>query len=194
MDEIITPLDFREFVYKLIKRHSLTNRTIGEYLRALWADVLDHKDDAVTYALLAHLIEAAYLVEPLPFNNDWLKVKRLGWHWDEESKSYIIKEYNVETKQWFISEHNVDPFRILKHTLLEQISERYLLENTSHLLTDKQRRQLANDWSNPEPGSFLGSALHVLYSDAEQELKEYGSEILDWAELTAILSIGQVYD
>lgn len=75
IDEIITASDFKEFVYALIDRHGLTGRMMGEYLRAMWAALLAHKNDVVTYALLAQIIEAGYVVEPLPFDHNWLKVE-----------------------------------------------------------------------------------------------------------------------
>jgi len=192
--DITTALDFREFVRDLIRRYSLTDRTMGEYLRALWAAVLEHKDDLVTYGLLAQLLEAAYVVEPLPFDMEWLKERQPAWTWDSATGTYIIKGYDEETKSWVIKERNVDPFCILKHTILAQISERYLLETTPGDLSEKQYRQLENDWSNPHPYPYLESAMLAMYSEAEEQVAHQQTEMLTWAELAAILSIGKIYD
>lgn len=194
IDNISTPRDFRDFVLDLIDHHSMTDRTIGTYLRALWAAMLQHKDNVVTYALLAQLIKSAYEIEPLLFDPAWLNVQQLGWTWDKNTESYIVKSFNKEARTWGISERNVDPFRILETTILAQISERHLLEDAPDSLTEKQSSYLKNNWSNPDPYPYLQTAIYVLYDETEEQTETSKMEVLDWAELAAILSIGQVYD
>ncbi len=191
-EEITTASDLKEFVDKLITKHSLTERTMGEYLRAMWAAILKHKDDVVTYALLAQIIEAGYVIEPLPFDRNWLKVEQSSWTWDDGSESYAIRSFDRTNKRWVILERHIDPFRILKWTILTQISERYLLENEPNTLSEQEKRNLRNSWSNPDPYPYFQTAMYVLYEDHTGEEKT--PQELDWTELAVILSIGQVYD
>ncbi len=192
----MTVSGFRKFMEALITQYSLTPRTIGEYLRALWAAIGKHTQDTVTYSLLARLLESAYVIEPLPFDPKWLNIQPLGWSWDGSSGSYIIKEFDEKDRQWRIQEQHVDPFRILQHTLLSQISERYLIENTPETVTEQQRTRLKNDWSNPDPYPYpyLQAALFGLYSDASDAEEQTQDHDLDWGELAAILSVGKVCD
>ncbi len=188
--EVMTPSDFREYVRDLVKRHSLIERSMGEYLRALWAQVLEHRDEPVTFALLARLLEAAYTATPPPFDPAWLEVEELGWTWDERAGSYVIRSFVPATRTWRILERDISPFRILRHTLLKQISERYLLEEAPHLLTPQERSNLKNLWSNPDPYPYLEAAALALYSEDESE----PTGALTWAELAFILATGRVYD
>lgn len=195
MGEITTSSDLKEYVDALIDKHSLTDRTMGEYLRAMWAALLVHRDDVVTYALLAQIIEAGYVVEPVPFHSDWLTVERLNLTWDDDSASYAIRKFDEASKSWVILERHIEPFRILENTILEQISERYLLENKASTLSEQEHRNLSNNWSNPDPYPYLQTAIYVMYDEeANIQRKERAQAGLDWTELVAILSIGQVYD
>jgi len=195
VDEITNSFEFKNFVDDLIQQYSMTERTMGEYLRAMLVEVRKHEKDIVTYRLLAHIIKTAYAIEPVPFEKEWLRVKRPNWTWNEDTQSYAIKKYDETNKVWVIQEQDVDPFYILECTLLEQIAERYLLEDAPDSLTETQRRHLRNDWSNPDPYPYLQTAMYVLYGDASDGVvQKNGSGNLDWTELAAILSIGQVYD
>lgn len=92
-----------------------------------------------------------------------------------------------------ILERNIDPFHILENTILEQISERYLLENEPSKLSEKARKNFDNDWSNPDPYPYFQTAMYVMYDEkADVQRKERGQADLDWTKLAAILSIGQV--
>lgn len=61
-------------------------------------------------------------------------------------------------------------------------------------LTEDERKRLENLWSNPDPYPYLEKAMYVLYGEVEEQGEEHTSQVLDWTELAAILSIGRVYD
>lgn len=51
--QVKTQQDFYNFVQKLAKEASSSERTLEEYLRALWLLVQANKDTQVSFALLA---------------------------------------------------------------------------------------------------------------------------------------------
>lgn len=185
---------FYEYVLDMVQRNSLTDRSMGEYLRALWGEIQRYREAPVTYALLAQLLENAYTSDPVPYNDDWKEVRRKGWTWDRKLKEYVTKVFDRKTGQWIIKERGIDPFEILKMTILQQITERFLLENEENELTEEEREKLINDWSNPEPFSFISTGLIAICPDKETREDPQSDEYLSWGDIAAFLSIGQVYD
>lgn len=188
---IHTAADFRNAVLELVQRYSLSERSIGAYLRALWAELQFRSAEPVTFELLFDLLDAAYTAEPCQFDPTWLGMKPLGWTWNSASNTYIIKGFDAAARTWVITEGDVEPFRILKCTLLAQIAERHQLEDAPQSLTAKQRDFLENNWSNPVPFAFLQTAVLTLYGDAQPTDPP---DPIDWTALALILSIGQTYD
>ena len=118
----------------------------------------------------------------------------MGWTWDRKLKAYSIKVFDRETGQWIIKDRGIDPFEILKTTILQQITERYLLEHAENELSTKEREKLINNWSNPEPFTFNSAGVIALCSDMDTQDDPQPDKSLSWADLAAYLSIGQVYD
>ena len=67
-----TQKDFCGFVRLLAREASTSDRSLEEYLRALWLLVQEHQDVSVSFSLLAQLLAAALTAPEAPFNEDWL--------------------------------------------------------------------------------------------------------------------------
>lgn len=194
IEQISNAWYFKVYIFDMIQRYSLTDRSMEEYLRALWGEIQRHRKDPVTYTLLARMLENAYTSDPVPYDPGWKEVRRMGWTWDRKLKAYIIKVFDRETGQWIIKDRGIDPFEILKTTILQQITERYLLEHAENELSTKEREKLINNWSNPEPFTFNSAGVIALCSDMDTQDDPQPDKSLSWADLAAYLSIGQVYD
>ncbi|HPN52171.1 MAG TPA: hypothetical protein PKW33_11325 [Anaerolineaceae bacterium] len=137
------------------------------------------------------LLDAAYTAEPCQFDPAWLSMKPLGWMWNSDSNTYIVKSFDASARTWVITEGDVAPFRILKCTLLAQVAERHQLEEAPQSLTAKQRDFIENKWSNPIPFAFLQTAVLTFYGDTQPTDPP---DPIDWTTLALILSIRQTYD
>ena len=72
--QIKTIGDFRRFVLFLAHtRAHTTSKSLEEYLRTLWNLIQQAEAEPVSFDLLGQLLQDAFLAEPLPFQEVWLR-------------------------------------------------------------------------------------------------------------------------
>lgn len=65
--------DFREYIESLAKTEADNFQgALEEYMRSLWGLIQDRRNEEVSYALLAQILDEAFSTEPVPFEEKWL--------------------------------------------------------------------------------------------------------------------------
>src|SRR5260221_6556553 len=158
--ELNTSQKFRDSVLDLLKRHNSYEGTLEEYLRALWAQINHSRQVMPSWDILFSLLEKAFSTPPAEFDPKWLAYEQ-PLNWSYRDGSYVLEKSDYpDFRKIIIVESNVSEFRILKHTLLFEISDLYrMLEN--HLKRPGMELYLGissptkNDWYNFDVRSFL---------------------------------------
>ena len=169
--EVKTISDFRRYVLSLADgRATASNRSLEEYLRALWRCIQQIQAEAVTFSLLAQLLQDAFIVDPLPFDESWLQYGTLP---DIHSKA------------------NQEAFAVLQQMICYQIADLHRMDQAN--LLDNQFRYYGIDsptgyrWFNFDPASYLGCAVQSIQ-------KESAFTDASWTDLAIVLWLGQIYE
>jgi hypothetical protein len=173
-DQVKTQKDFCEFIRVLAKNASSSDRSLEEYLRALWLLVQEYKNDKLSFALLAQILADALTAPVAPFDDNWLNY--------EEPPAELHQGHPVE-----------NDFEFLQKMLLYQIADLHrmreegVLDAPPHILWMGASRKGGSVWYNFEPATFLGIALGGIKADSDNT--EY-----DWSNLAIQLWLGQIYE
>jgi hypothetical protein len=168
---IKTTGDFRNSVLLLANGRAITTpKSLEEYLRALWNLLQQAQTHQVTYALLAQLLDEAFLAKSLPFDETWLQY----------SAPPTLDE-----------DDNARAFSVLQHMICYQIADLHRMAQTG--LLESEWRYFGMDsptghrWYNFDPSSYLKCAA--------QTLREDGISLdAGWIDLTLLLWLGQIYE
>jgi hypothetical protein len=172
--QIKTQKDFCDFIRVLAKDASSSNRSLEDYLRALWLLVQKHKNDKLSFVLLAQMLNDALTAPVAPFDDDWLNY--------EKPPSELSQNHPVE-----------NDFEFLKKMILYQIADLHrmreegALDAPPHILWLGASRKGGSTWYNFEPATFLSIALGGIKTDSDNT--EY-----DWSNLAIQLWLGQIYE
>ena len=133
--------DFRDYVLFLAAgKATTTSRSLEEYLRALWGLIQHAQAKPVTFALLGHLLDEAFVVEPLPFDEAWLQY---------DAPPHLSEETD-----------NARAFSVLQHMICYQIADLHRIASAN--LLENKLRFLGIDsptgytWYNFDPSGYLG--------------------------------------
>jgi hypothetical protein len=163
--------DFRRYVLLLADgRAALTDRSLEEYLLALFRLIQQAQAKPVTFALLGQLLQDAFSAEPLPFHESWL-------------------QYEVPPD--LDKDDNEQPFSVLQQMICYQIADLHRMAQAG--LLENEWRYFGIDsptghrWFNFDPSSYLKCSV--------QSIREDG--ILtdaSWIDLAILLWLGQIYE
>jgi len=173
-DQVKTQKDFCDFIRALANNASKSDRSLEEYLRALWLLVQKYKNDKLSFALLAQMLADALIAPVAPFDDDWLIY--------EEPPSELSQNHPIE-----------NDFEFLKKMLLYQIADLHrmreegVLDTPPNILWLGASRKGGETWYNFEPATFLNVALGGIKTDSDNT--EY-----DWSDLAIQLWLGQIYE
>ncbi len=173
-NQVINQQDFCDVARELSEQAASSDRSLEEYLRALWLLVQSNRDTQVTYALLAQILAEA-LVSPIaPFDPDWLSYE----NWPTE----LWQKQPIQ-----------DDFAFLQSMLLYQIADlrrmkdEGVLDNRPFVLWLGIHRKNGATWFNFRPSTFLECAFRGLRVDPD-------STACDWSSLAELLYLGQIYE
>lgn len=188
-----TPNSFRKAVLAVLDKFSDKYQgSLEEYLRSLWVLVDKYQHQEPSHALFLRMLEEAFQVEPAGFEAQWLEYDK-PLNWGFRDGVYFLTM--LRDKKVVITEHDVDDLRILKHTLLFQITDLYRMRDDQ--LKDKYRylgvrSPTGYSWYNFDPFTYLecstaGQVAH--HRDGDQEFAS-----CDWVGLAEILELGRIYE
>jgi len=173
-DQIKTQKEFCDFIHLLTKSANGFDRSLEEYLSALWLLAQKHKNDELSFALLAKMLDDAFVTPAPPFDLNWLNY--------EEPPSELSQNYPVKNK-----------FEFFQKMILYQIADLHRMRQEGVFETPPQflwlgaSRKGGVTWYNFEPVGFLYNALGGL--EAGSNNTEY-----DWGNLAIQLWLGQIYE
>jgi hypothetical protein len=168
---IKTHEDFCQYARTLAhEKATTTERSLEEYLRALWGLLKLRQAETVTFSLLGQLLHDAFLAEPLPFDKKWL-------------------QYN--TPPDLDEDENEESFAVTQQMIWYQIADLHLMAQTGQI--DDPNAFFGIDsptghrWYNVHPSSYLECAVAPLIND--------GARVqCSWGDLTILLWLGQIYE
>jgi hypothetical protein len=146
------------------------DRSLEEYLRALWVLVQSHRSEQVSWTLIGSILTDAFTIEPLAFDPQWL-------------------QYNEPPLRKNIS----DPYAYLQHMLLYQIADLHRMQEAGTLnlspvtLYGGIDSPTGHRWYNFSTESYFECA----FSGAEEGNQ---SQECDWDSLADLLYLGQIYE
>ena len=171
---VISQKDFCAFVEGLSKEAHKTERSLEDYLRALWLLLQVNKDAKVSYTLLAQILFQALTSPVAPFENHWLNYT--------SPPLELGQQQPVE-----------DGFGFLEKMILYQIADLHkmkeegVLDLPPHVLWLGASRKNGKTWYNFVPSSFLFGAIGGLNTDSD-------NTDCDWSILAIFLWLGQIYE
>ena len=166
--------DFCSFVENLAKASQQSERSLEEYLRALWPLVQENKEAKASYTLFAQMLSQSLTSQIAAFDNGWL-------------------EYTSPPPEIGHSQPVEDGIGFIKKMLLYQIAdlhrmkEQGVLDQPSHILWLGASRKGGRTWYNFLPSTFLSCALGGLNANSE-------TTDCDWSVLAVFLWLGQIYE
>jgi hypothetical protein len=180
ISQIISTADFLEFVAELSEVE--TERTLDEYLRALWGLIQKHSNERPAYSMLARLLFEAFTSKPVQFDSDWLKFTRPP-----------------------ISGEVKESFEYLKQVILCQIADLHRMKAIEITPIEKYSgftSPTGNTWHNFDPSDYLEAASNGFRAHVRRDSKVYWSVFphtfesteCDWGDLAEILCLGQIYE
>ncbi len=169
-----TQRDFCRFVKELAESNGYSERTLEEYLRALWPLAQANKDAPVSFGLLASVLAEAWVSPIEPFDPEWLS-------------------YTDPPAELSQGAQAADSFGFLKKMLLYQIADLHrmkqegVLDRPPHVLWLGASRKGGRQWFNFIPAYFLRCALGGMDPEANHT-------DCDWSVLAIFLWLGQIYE
>jgi len=173
-EQVKTQKDYCDFVHALAESASASDRSLEDYLRALWLLIQGHKDSNLSFALCAQLLADALTSPVAPFDNEWLIFK--------EPPSELSQNQPIQNEYQFLRK-----MILYQIADLHRISEEGALDAPPHILYMGASRKGGRTWYNFEPQTFLDVALGGMKADPN--LTEW-----DWGGLAIQLWLGQIYE
>lgn len=146
------------------------DRSLEEYLRALWRLVQTHRNEQVSWTLIGSILTQAFTTEPLAFDPHWL-------HYDAPP----------------LQEDVPDPYAYLQQMVLYQIADLHQMQNAGTfslsraILYGGVDSPTGHRWYNFSTESYFECA----FSGAEEKNQ---IEECSWADLADLLYLGQIYE
>src|SRR5829696_2778665 len=86
LTSVKTMSDYAYFIEDLVNDGKVKfEGSLEAYLCALWGLILKHKNISPTWMLFAYLVEEAFYVPPVAFNEDWMIYKKPP-HLDDDAR------------------------------------------------------------------------------------------------------------
>ena len=136
----LTESAFIEYVDWLADQQQEADRSLEDYLRALWGAALECEAQMPCFTLFARLLTRAFSAQPAPFEEEWRSFTQPPRDWEEEGAS-------------------LPDFEFLRRTLLFQIAD---LHGMGDEVWNNPYRGLGlsshtgNTWYNFDPCDLLG--------------------------------------
>jgi hypothetical protein len=172
-DDVKTAADLSIFLEALVESTAPTFRgSLEEYLRALWKLIQEHREDTVSWSLLAHLLADAFITEPATFDEQWFV-------------------YTASPRALYqFDEAKEDDYEVIRTMILYQIADLRRMARAGSL--DKSATELwlgidsgSERWYNFTPMTFLGAASPLT------SVGEWESPKCNWKDLARVLMTGQ---
>ena len=150
------------------------DRTLEDYLRALWRLVQEHRAADVTYEWVLSALRRSFTVDPAPYEQAWLQFT------DPPDEIRVP-----------------DEFEFLRRTLLFQIAD--LRRMVGNQLDNPHaglgvHSPTGNDWYNFAPLVYLERAMQGFVDNLEVgKFTEYEHNC-SWRALAIILELGRLYE
>lgn len=175
--DVRTSGDFFRYVRALSKslRAEQYDKSLEDYLSALWGIVQRCRYQPVTFTLLARVLDEAFDADPLSFDQGWLTYTKPPNLSDE-----YMERARLE-----------DDFGYLRGMLLFQISDLHRMAEAGTI--DHPYRYFGiqsptgHTWYNFDPSAFLECATTPVID--ESQIVECG-----WVDLAVLLWVGQIYE
>lgn len=173
-NQVKTQQDFYNFIEQLAKAAKNSERSLEEYLRALWVRLQASRDKPVSFTMLAQLLSTALTSTIAPFDPTWLRYKN--------PPRELSQMKPVE-----------DTFAFAMNMLLYQIADLHqmkaegILDQPPHVLWLGVNRQGGRTWYNFVPAAFLDAGIGPMRADSQET-------DCDWDILAIFLWLGQNYE
>jgi hypothetical protein len=167
-----TQEDFRTFIANLIETRATSYQgTLEDYLRSLWKLIQQYRDERVSFALLANLLEEAFSTQPMPFDESWLTYTR--------------------PPRMVYPDQTSDDFGYVRDVILYQIADLYRLRSLGVLDPPSwfgvKSATCDHYWYNLYPDTYLGCAIQGLSPSSD-----YSEP--NWGDLAVLLWMGQIIE
>lgn len=171
--DVKTISDFRQYVLLLVDgKDARSIRSLEEYLRALWRCIqqTQAQEENITFSLLAQLIQDAFFVDPLPFDESWLQ---------------------YDTPPNLHEDAKEGEFAVLQQMICYQIADLHRMDQAD--LLNNPFRYYGIDsptgyrWFNFDPVSYLECAVQSIQ-------KESAFTDASWMDIAIVLWLGQIYE
>src|SRR5579872_628592 len=169
--DVKTISDFRRYILFLAHgKAAASKRSLEEYLSALWGCIQQVQAENITFLLLARLLEDAFIVDSLPFDENWL-------------------QYDTPPNLHKVSKEKA--FSVLRQMICYQIADLHRMDQAD--LLNNQFRYYGIDsptgqrWFNFDPASFLECAVQSIQQDS-------AFTDASWTDLAIVLWLGQIYE
>jgi len=175
-------------------------KSLEEYLRSLWGQIIQRRDEKPTYGLFIELFRSAFRAPPIPLDPSWL----------DQSKNppdLLLRVFSDnhlrELARGGVPLAPVKPedaqsdFDLLEATILFQIAdlrkmaERRPMEEWGEGVPSPT----GHHWANLTPLMYLDGAIRGFVSHlGAGHFRDTTETRCDWASLAFILTLGQMYE
>ena len=193
MKDIHNAKQLREMVLSILEKHSEEYQgSLEEYLRSLWTVIQEKKSQEPSYLLFVEMLENAFTNPPAEFDAQWLDYKE-PLHWNYREDTHVLEA--LKGKKLIIVERDIDPFRILKHTILFQIADLYRMRENQ--LKNEFRylgvqSPTGNTWYNFDISTYLKCSMSGIGGYDEDRENEFFK--CEWSDLAGLLTLGRLYE
>ncbi len=166
---------------------SFENRDLETYLLALYQNILEHKDEELTYELVIDIISKSFTSKAAKFNIEWLDSieapdeNRMSQKFTNKAFSDFVDKSNHST---------LAPFEFTIDVLKFQIAELHKMKGKQ--LEDEYRyfgidSETGHRWYNFDPFAILSCGSRCM-EDNERDFTN-----LDWSFIGELLENGRIY-
>jgi hypothetical protein len=190
----LTPERFRPAVMGVLADAARRKRIpeLEEHLRALWAQIVLHRDCEPSFGLFAQLIRRALEAPPAEFRYEWLKVEPP--HWLLYDGGYLIEARDESTGATAF--RKAGDFEVLRLVLMSQIADLNRIRirqpdpNSGFAIVSPTKQQ----WYNVDVHSYWECATAGLEGKLPNPNHRHRFLSHDWATLAFLLELGQSYE
>lgn len=188
----MTPQEFKTQLLNVLKQHEKTwQGSLETYLLALWRLVEKQQHITPSFEVFITLFDTAFSATPALFNDAWLTSYTDTLNWADKGGEYVLVKFEGETP--VIAERNLDPFRIMKHTLLFHITDLHRMgsqHDNNPLRHMGVKSPTGHAWYNFTPFNYLERIAQAVVDHIKDPNALATS---DWADLATLLEFGRVY-
>jgi hypothetical protein len=167
--KIATYSEFIKFIAELAAIE--TNRSLSEYLLALWSLIQNHRNEKPSFSLFRQLLFETFEKAPAPFDEAWLAFARLPSQDDD-----------------------IETFESLQQTILCQLADLQRMKSVDISPAEKYggfTLTNGNTWYNFDISTFLECASAGLF---DSKKSDSNTTECTWSDLAEVLIMGQIYE